>query len=76
MIFWSLSDCLYQQAVPQPFKVAVMRPLLKRPTVDPGLHLVLISNHPFLSKTLEKTVTNQMCNFLHNNCLIEDSVRI
>ena len=60
--------------VPQSFKVAVIKPLLKKPTLDPGVlaNYRPISNLPFLSKILEKVVAKQLCDFLHNNSLFED----
>ena len=60
--------------VPQSFKVAVIQPLLKKPTLDPGV----LANYrpifylPFLSKILEKVVAKELCDFLHNNSLFED----
>uniref|UniRef100_A0A8P4KP43 Reverse transcriptase domain-containing protein n=1 Tax=Dicentrarchus labrax TaxID=13489 RepID=A0A8P4KP43_DICLA len=60
--------------VPQSFKVAVIKPLLKKSTLDPGVlaNYRLISNLPFLSKILEKVVAKELCEFLHNNSLFED----
>uniref|UniRef100_A0A8C9Z9B5 Reverse transcriptase domain-containing protein n=1 Tax=Sander lucioperca TaxID=283035 RepID=A0A8C9Z9B5_SANLU len=60
--------------VPQSFKVAVIKPLLKKPTLDPEVlaNYRPISNLPFLSKILEKVVANQLCDFLHSNSLFED----
>ncbi|XP_051234748.1 uncharacterized protein LOC127351330 [Dicentrarchus labrax] len=60
--------------VPQSFKVAVIKPLLKKPTLDPGVlaNYRPISNLPFLSKILEKVVAKELCDFLHNNSLFED----
>ncbi|XP_051236020.1 uncharacterized protein LOC127351993 [Dicentrarchus labrax] len=60
--------------VPQSFKVAVIKPLLKKPTLDPGVlaNYRPISNLPFLFKILEKVVAKQLCDFLHNNSLFED----
>ena len=60
--------------VPQSFKVAVIKPLLKKPTLDPGVlaNYRPISNLPFLSKILEKVVVNQLCDFLNSNSLFED----
>ena len=60
--------------VPQSFKVAVIKPFLKKPTLDPGVlaNYRPISNLPFLSKILEKVVAKQLCDFLHNNSLFED----
>jgi len=44
-------------------KVAVIKPLLKKPTLDSEVlaNCRLISNLPFLSKILEKVVANQLC---------------
>uniref|UniRef100_A0A8P4GNX2 Reverse transcriptase domain-containing protein n=1 Tax=Dicentrarchus labrax TaxID=13489 RepID=A0A8P4GNX2_DICLA len=60
--------------VPQSFKVAVIKPLLKKSTLDPGVlaNYRPISNLPFLSKILEKVVAKELCDFLHNNSLFED----
>ena len=60
--------------VPQSFKVAVIKPLLKKPTLDSGVlaNYRPISNLPFLSKILEKAVASQLCDFLHDNSLFED----
>ena len=60
--------------VPQSFKVAVIKPLLKKPTLDSEVlaNYRAISNPPFLSKILEKAVDNQLCNFLHSNSLFEN----
>uniref|UniRef100_A0A8P4JV61 Reverse transcriptase domain-containing protein n=1 Tax=Dicentrarchus labrax TaxID=13489 RepID=A0A8P4JV61_DICLA len=60
--------------VPQSFKVAVIKPLLKKPTLDPGVlaNYRPISNLPFLSEILEKVVAKELCDFLHNNSLFED----
>ena len=60
--------------VPQSFKVAVIKPLLKKPSLDSGVlaNYRPISNLPFLSKILEKAVANQLCDFLDNNSLFED----
>ena len=59
--------------VPQSFKVAVIKPLLKKPTLDPEVlaNYRPISNLPFLSKILEKVVASQLCDFLQNNKLFE-----
>uniref|UniRef100_A0A8D3AUE7 Reverse transcriptase domain-containing protein n=1 Tax=Scophthalmus maximus TaxID=52904 RepID=A0A8D3AUE7_SCOMX len=60
--------------VPKAFKVAVVKPLLKKPTLDPDIlaNYRPISNLPFISKILEKTVANQLCDYLHRNSLLED----
>uniref|UniRef100_A0A3Q3R4Q7 Reverse transcriptase domain-containing protein n=1 Tax=Monopterus albus TaxID=43700 RepID=A0A3Q3R4Q7_MONAL len=60
--------------VPQAFKLAVIKPLLKKPTLDPGVlaNYRPISNRPFISKILEKAVAKQLCDHLHKNDLFED----
>ena len=47
--------------VPQTFKIAVIKPLLKKATLDPDIlaNYRPISNLPFVSKILEKAVANQ-----------------
>ncbi len=59
--------------VPQYFKVAVIKPLLKKPTLDPEVlaNYRPISNLPFVSKVLEKVERDQLCDFLHSNNLFE-----
>ncbi|MDF4341033.1 reverse transcriptase family protein [Vibrio parahaemolyticus] len=60
--------------VPQSFKTAVIKPLLKKPTLDPEVlaNYRPISNLPFMSKILEKVVADQLCDFLHDNNLFEE----
>ena len=60
--------------VPQSFKVAVIKPLLKKPSLDSSVlaNYRPISNLSFLSKILEKTVANQLCDHLQSNGLLED----
>ncbi len=55
--------------VPKPFKLPVIKPLIKKPKLD---HCELanyrpISNFQFMSKTLEKVVSAQLCSFLLKN---------
>ncbi|MGL4813803.1 MAG: RNA-directed DNA polymerase, partial [Enterobacter sp.] len=59
--------------VPKAFKLAVIRPLIKKPHLDQGdlNNFRPISNLPFLSKILEKVVANQLCTFLDNNSTYE-----
>lgn len=60
--------------VPQSFKTAVIKPLLKKPNLDSGIlaNYRPISNLPFASKILEKVVADQLCDFLQANSLLED----
>ena len=59
--------------VPQVFKVAVIKPLLKKPSLDPDVlaNYRPISNLPFISKILEKVVASQLCDHLYRNDLFE-----
>ena len=59
--------------VPQSFKIAVIKPILKKPNLDPNdlSNYRPISNLPFLSKILEKVVTKQLCSFLQSNSTLE-----
>ncbi len=52
--------------VPKPFKLAVIKPLLKKPQLDSSelANYRPISNLPFMSKILEKVVSTQLCSFL------------
>jgi len=52
--------------VPKPFKLAVIKPLIKKPQLDPNVlaNYRPISNLPFMSKILEKVVSAQFCSFL------------
>ncbi|XP_072571304.1 uncharacterized protein [Paramormyrops kingsleyae] len=59
--------------VPPALKNAVIRPLLKKHTLDPDqfINYRPISNLPFLSKVLEKVVASQLHNHLKLNSLYE-----
>ena len=59
--------------VPPALKSAVIRPLLKKPSLDPDnlANYRPISNLPFLSKVLEKTVAAQLQDHLTHNNLFE-----
>ncbi len=60
--------------VPKPFKLAVIKPLIKKPQLDPSelANYRPISNLPFMSKILEKVVSAQLCSFLQKNDLCEE----
>lgn len=53
-----INTCLRLGAVPAAFKHAVVRPLLKKPNLDPSVlsNFRPVSHLPFLSKVLEKVV--------------------
>ncbi len=52
--------------VPKTFKLAVIKPLIKKTQLDPKylVNYRPISNLPFLSKILEKVVSSQLYSFL------------
>ena len=60
--------------VPQAFKIAVIKPLLKKPTLDPKVlaNYRPISKLPLLSKILEKVVSNHLFDFLQESNVYED----
>uniref|UniRef100_A0A8C1SEN9 Reverse transcriptase domain-containing protein n=1 Tax=Cyprinus carpio TaxID=7962 RepID=A0A8C1SEN9_CYPCA len=60
--------------VPKSFKLAVIKPLIKKPQLDPKelVNYRPISNLPFLSKILEKVVSSQLYSFLEKNGICED----
>lgn len=60
--------------VPKMFKLAVIKPLIKKPQLDASelANFRPISNLPFLSKILEKAVSSQLCSFLERNDICED----
>uniref|UniRef100_A0A8C2GF31 Reverse transcriptase domain-containing protein n=1 Tax=Cyprinus carpio TaxID=7962 RepID=A0A8C2GF31_CYPCA len=60
--------------VPKPFKLAVIKPLIKKPQLDPSelANDRPISNLPFMSKILEKVVSAQLCSYLQKNDLCEE----
>ena len=68
-----INASLTSEYVPQSFKIAVIKPILKKPNLDPNdlSNYRPISNLPFLSKILEKAVTKQLCSFLQSNSTLE-----
>uniref|UniRef100_A0A8C1CZ15 Reverse transcriptase domain-containing protein n=1 Tax=Cyprinus carpio carpio TaxID=630221 RepID=A0A8C1CZ15_CYPCA len=60
--------------VPKTFKLAVIKPLIKKTQLDPKelVNYKPFSNRPFLSKILEKVVSSQLCSFLEKNGICED----
>ena len=68
-----INSSLSSGTVPCDFKHAVVRPLLKKPGLDPNLlsNFRPISNLPYISKILEKVVYNQLLPFLEDNGVTE-----
>ncbi len=60
--------------VPKTFNFAVIKPLIKKPQLDPKdlVNYRPISNLPFLSKILEKVASSQLYSFLEINYICED----
>ena len=59
--------------IPQTLKLAVIKPLIKKPNLDVNVlsNYRPISNLPFFSKVLEKAISKQLCSFLHPNHILE-----
>ncbi|TWW58969.1 hypothetical protein D4764_06G0004990 [Takifugu flavidus] len=68
-----INGSLVSGYVPRSYKVAVIKPLLKKPSLDPDVlaNYRLISNLPFNSKVLEKVVVTQLLQHLQRNSLFE-----
>ena len=68
-----MNNSLISGYVPKSFKIAVIKPSLKKPNLDPDnlANYRPISNLPFLSKILEKIVAKQLTSFLHQNKIEE-----
>ncbi len=60
--------------VPKTFNLAVLKPLIKKPQLDPKdlVNYRPISNLPFLSKILEKVISSQLYSFLEKNGICEE----
>ncbi len=59
--------------IPDYMKYATVRPLLKKPNLDPSVYSNFrpISNFPFIAKILEKVVFNQLQDFLSANSILD-----
>ncbi|TKS65252.1 RNA-directed DNA polymerase from mobile element jockey [Collichthys lucidus] len=68
-----INSSLSSGVVPQSFKHAVVQPLLKKPSLDPGVlaNFRPISKLPFISKILEKVVFTQLKSFLDEHEVLE-----
>ena len=66
-----VNDSLESGIVPDSFKIAHVRPLLKKPGLDPDTlkNYRPVSNLPFVFKILEKVVMNRLSEYLCNNSL-------
>uniref|UniRef100_A0A3B3TA27 Reverse transcriptase domain-containing protein n=1 Tax=Paramormyrops kingsleyae TaxID=1676925 RepID=A0A3B3TA27_9TELE len=64
-----LNSSLKLGYVPKPFKMAAIRPVLKKPNLEPSVlgNYRPISNLPFISKIMEKVVVRQLSSFLQKN---------
>ncbi len=69
-----ISSSLSLGHVPKQFKLAVIKPLIKKPKLDPCelANYRPISNLSFMSKILEKVVSAQLCSFLLKNYIYEE----
>lgn len=65
--------CLVTGVVPDVLKLATVEPLLKRANLDPTVlaNFRPISNVPFISRILEKVVSQQLQTFLNDNKIFE-----
>ncbi|KAK6192629.1 hypothetical protein SNE40_004070 [Patella caerulea] len=67
-----INSSLQSGIVPHPFKVAVIKPLIKKPSLDKNIfkNYRPVSNLPFLSKVLEKAVKKRLLEHLIENNLL------
>ena len=68
-----INQSLYSGIFPSTFKTALIRPLLKKPSLD---HEILknyrpVSNPPFLSKLLERIALSRILPFLRTNNILD-----
>ncbi len=70
----TLGPCLSLGYVPKTFKLAVIKPLIKKTQLDPKdlVNYRPISNLPFLTKILEKVISSQLYSFLEKNGICEE----
>ena len=68
-----MNKSLSSGIVPQCFKHALVKPLLKKASLDPSClkHYRPVSNLPFLSKVLERIVLKQFLQHLQSHSLLE-----
>ncbi len=68
------NSSLATSEVPECFKTALVRPLIKKPSLDPNVisNYRPVSNLPFLSKVLEKVVASRIRKHIQDNGLMEE----
>ena len=68
-----VNSSLMTGVIPSSFKSAVVKPLLKKPHLNPGSlnNYWPVSNLPFFSEVLERVVSQQLSGYLLNNYLLE-----
>ena len=68
-----LNSSLQSGMFPKPLKLAAIKPLLKKGTLDASMltNYRPISNLPFIAKIFEKVVFNQLSNFLNSSGLFD-----
>ena len=68
------NESLKHGSVPNCFKEALVKPLIKKPNLNPNelKNYRPVSNLPFLSKILEKIVLHQLLEHLSQNSLLEN----
>ena len=68
-----INSSLQSGTFPKPLKVAAIKPLLKKRTLDASMltNYRPISNLPFIAKIVEKVVFNQLSNFLNSSGLFD-----
>ncbi len=70
-----INTSLHNGVFPSAFRQAHINPLLKKPTFNPSLleNYRLVSLLPFIAKTLERAVFNQVSAFLTQNNLLDNN---
>lgn len=74
LVLQLVNHSLMSGVVPKDFKHAVVKPLIKKPALDPTVlaNYRPISKLPFLSKILEKVVYSQIMAFLEKQNVFRD----
>ncbi len=73
-LFTIINSSLSLGYIPKTFKLAVIKPLIKKTQLDPKylVNYRPISNLPFLPKILEKVISSQLYSFLEKNGICEE----